>query len=179
MYEKGESAVRFGKMLIIKPLVLCCCVANLTHMLQTSSSNQMHVLVASNNISLSYLEGRIHIITLLNPLLVLIILLNHYQFSLRLRYSGILLSFTRSFMKNTRSLVGCLENSVNNSVLYRRLLQVVLFTVRRYNVQSECVWFCNVTPDLYRKHCHATDIALTELCGSNGFYIIFSNKFGL
>ena len=91
MYEKGESAVRFGKMLITKPLVLCCCVANLTHMLQTSSSNQMHVLVASNNISLSYLEGRIHIITLLNPLLVLIILLNHYQFSLRLRYSGILL----------------------------------------------------------------------------------------
>ena len=23
--------------------------------------------------------------------------------------------------------------------------------VRRYNVLSECVWFCNVTPDLYRK----------------------------
>ena len=179
MYEKGESAVRFGKMLITKPLVLCCCVANLTHMLQTSSSNQMHVLVASNNISLSYLEGRIHIITLLNPLLVLIILLNHYQFSLRLRYSGILLWFTCSFMKNTRSLVGCLENSVNNSVLYRRLLQVVLFTVRRHNVLSECVWSCDVTPNLYCENCQTTDILLIERLGSNGFYIIFSDKFGL
>ena len=42
-----------------------CCVANLTHMLLKSSSNEMHVLVASNNISLSCLEGRIYIITLL------------------------------------------------------------------------------------------------------------------
>ena len=31
-----------------KPLVSRCCVANLTHMLQTSSFNQTHVLVASN-----------------------------------------------------------------------------------------------------------------------------------
>ena len=43
-------------------------------------------------------------------------------------------------------------------MLYRGLLQVVLLTVRRYNVLSECVWFCNVTPDLYRENCHATDI---------------------
>ena len=42
--------------------------------MQTSSFNQTHVLVASNNISLSYMEGRIYIITLLNPLQVLIIL---------------------------------------------------------------------------------------------------------
>ena len=53
-----------------------CCIANLTHMLQTSSYNQTHVLVASNNISLTCLEGRIYIITSLNPLSVLIILLN-------------------------------------------------------------------------------------------------------
>ena len=45
-----------------------CCVAKLTHMLQTSSSNQTHVLVASNNISLSRQEGRMYIITLLNSL---------------------------------------------------------------------------------------------------------------
>ena len=79
MQENGESAVRFSKifnLMIIKPLVSRCCVANLTHMLQTSSSNQTHVLVASNNISLSRFEGRIYIITLLNPLPVLIILLN-------------------------------------------------------------------------------------------------------
>ena len=33
-----------------------------------------------------------------------------------------------------------------------------------------------MAPDLYRKNCHATDIALTERLGSNGFYIIFSDK---
>ena len=40
-----------------------CCVADLTHVLQTSSSNQTQVLhvVASNNVSLSCLEGRIYI----------------------------------------------------------------------------------------------------------------------
>ena len=53
------------------------CVANLAHMLQTSSFNQTYVLVASNSISPSLLNGGgIYIITLLNPLPVLIILLN-------------------------------------------------------------------------------------------------------
>ena len=52
-------------------------------MLQTSSFNQTHVLVASNSISLSCLDGRIYIIIVLNPLLVLIILLIHCLFSLR------------------------------------------------------------------------------------------------
>ena len=37
---------------------------NLTHMLQTSSLNQTHVLIASNSISLSCLKGRIYIIRL-------------------------------------------------------------------------------------------------------------------
>ena len=60
----------------IKPLVSRCCVANLTRMLQTSSFNQKHVIVASNSVSLSCLEVRIYIITVLNPLPVLIILLN-------------------------------------------------------------------------------------------------------
>ena len=48
-----------------------------------------------------------------------------------------ILSFTRLFMINTRPFFGCLENSTEkwkNSVLYYRLLQVVLFTIRRYNV---------------------------------------------
>ena len=44
----------------IKPLVSRCCVANLTLRLQTSSFNRTHVLVASNSISLSCLEGRIY-----------------------------------------------------------------------------------------------------------------------
>ena len=97
--------------LLLKPLVSRCCVANLTHMLQTSSSNQMHVLVASNNISLSCLEGRICLITLLNPLPVLIILLNPLPVLVALKILRDILSFTHSFMINTRSLVGCLENS--------------------------------------------------------------------
>ena len=96
----------------IKPLVLRFCVANLTHMLRTSSSNKTHVLVASNNISLSYLEGRIYIlITLLNPFPVLIILLNPLPVLVALEILRDILSFTRSFMINTRPLVGCLENS--------------------------------------------------------------------
>ena len=45
-----------------------CCVANLTHMLQTSSFNQMHVLVASDSISLFCLEGRIYIITFIKSI---------------------------------------------------------------------------------------------------------------
>ena len=88
-----------------------CGVANLTHMLQTSSYNQTHVLVASNNISLTCLEGRIYIITLLNPLSVLIILLNLLQVLVALKILRDILSFTLSFMINTRPLVGCLENS--------------------------------------------------------------------
>ena len=95
----------------IKPLVSRCCVANLTNMLQTSSFNQTHVLVASNNISLSCPEGRIYIITLLNPLPVLIILLNPLPVLVALKMLREILSFTRSLMINIRPLVGCLENS--------------------------------------------------------------------
>ena len=83
------------------------CVANLTRMLQTSSCNQTHVLVASNNISLSCLEGRIYIITLLNPSPVLIILLNPLPVLVALK----ILRDILSFMINTRPLVGCLESS--------------------------------------------------------------------
>ena len=110
---------------------LCrCCVANLTHMLQTSSFNQTHVLVASNSISLFCLEGRIYIITLLNPLPVLlillnplpvlIVLLNPLPVLIVLKILREVLLFTRSFMINICPLVGCLENSdgkVNNSDL--------------------------------------------------------------
>ena len=84
------------------------------HMLQTSSSNQMHVLVASNNISLSRLEGRIYIpvITLLHSLPVLIILLNPLPVLVALKILQDILPFTHSaFMINICPLVGCLEDS--------------------------------------------------------------------
>ena len=112
------------------------CVGNLAHMLQTSSFNQMHVLVASNSISRSCLEGRIYMITSLTPLPVLIILLNPIPVLVALTILWDILSFTRSFMINTRPLVGCLENSDRKVKQFRGLLQVVLFTVRRYNILS-------------------------------------------
>ena len=82
----------------IKPLVSRCCVSNLTRMLQTSSFNQTHVLVASNSISLSSLEGKIYIITLLNPLQVLNISLTPLPVLVALKILRYVLSFTRSFI---------------------------------------------------------------------------------
>ena len=121
-----------------------CCVANLTRMLQTSSFNQTHVLVASNSRYFPFL------------LLTLTLYFIHCQFSLCwMKTLREILSFTRSLIINTHPLVGCLENSDRKvkqySVLYLRLLQVVLFTVRRYIGLIECVWFGNKTPDLYRE----------------------------
>ena len=148
-------------------------------MLQTSSFNQTHVLVASNNSSLSCQEGKIYIITLLNPLPVRIILLNPLPVLVALKILRDILSFTRSFMINTRPLVGCLENSDRKVKQFRVIPRIASSRLVYSSSIQECVWFCNVTPDLYRENCHATDIALTERLGSNGFYIIFSDKFGL
>ena len=145
-------------------------------MLQTSSFNQMHVLVASNSISLSCLEGRIYIIIFLSPLPVLIILLNPLPVLFALKILREILSFTRSFMLNTHPLVGCLENSDRNSE-----------TIPCYTsdcVKSSCLLFVNAIhwPNLnvsgsilqrdsrfVLRNCHATDIVLTERLGSNGF----------
>ena len=96
-------------------------------MLQTSSVYQTHVLAASNSTSLSCLEGRIYIITLLNPLPVLIILLNSYPVLVALKILREILSFTRSFMihnVNTHSLVGCLENSDQKVKQFRVIPQI-------------------------------------------------------
>ena len=149
-----------------------CYVANLTHMLQTSSSNRTHVLVASNNISLSCLEGRIYIITLLNPLPVLIILLNPLPVLVALKIFRDILSFTRSFMVYTRPLVGCLENSDRKVKQFRVILRIA--SSRLVSCSSiQCPkWMCLVLQRDSRfvsRNCHATDIALSERLGSNGF----------
>ena len=129
---------------------LCrCCVASLTHMLQTSSFNQMHVLVVSNSISFSCLEGRIYIITLLNslPLPFLIILLNSLPVLVALKILWDILSFTRLFMVNTRPLVGCLKNSDRKAKQLCVIPRVASsFCVHCSSKQCpifECVWFCN------------------------------------
>ena len=111
-------------------------------MLQTSSSNQTHVLVASNNISLSCLEGRIYIITLLNPLPVLIILLNPLPVALKILRD--ILSFTRSFMINTRPLVECLENS-DRKVKQFRVIPRIASSRLVYSSSIQCPkWMCLV-----------------------------------
>ena len=151
----------------IKPLVSRCCVANLTRMLQTSSFNQTHVLVASNSISLSCLEGRIYIIILLS------IASSHY--------------FIKSFASSRcvedtpgNTLVHTLvhdkysparwvsrklrQKKWNNSVLYLELLQVVLFTVRHaihlpnLNVSGSATRLPICTAKLSRnRHCAKAD----------------------
>ena len=84
---------------------------------------------------------------------------------------------------NTRPLVGCLESADRKVKQFRVIPRIASSRlVYSSSIQcpiTECVWFCNVTPDLYRENCHATDIALTERLGLNGFYVIFSDKFGL
>ena len=124
-------------------------------MLQTSRFNQTHVLVASNSTSFSYLEGRIYIITLLNPLPFLIILLNPLSVLVALKILRDILLFTRSLIINTRPLVGCLENSDRKvkqfSVIPRIASSRLVYCSSIQCPIFECVWFCNVTPDLYRK----------------------------
>ena len=143
----------------IKPLVSRCCVTNLTHMLQTSSSNQTHVLVAANNISLSYLEGRIYIITLFNKSIAS----THYFIksitsSRCVEDTKDILSFTRSFMINTRSLVGCLENSDRKVIKTIPCYTSDCFKsscLQFYDVLSECcTWLPIVSRKLSRnRHC--------------------------
>ena len=149
----------------IKPLVPRCCVANLTRMLQTSSFNQTHDLVASNNVSLSCLEGRIYIITLLNPLPVLIILLNPLSVLVTLKilreigkYSR---RFTRSLMINTHPLVGCLENTDRKVKQFRVIPQIassrlVYSSSIQYpeNVSGSATWLPICIAKLSRnRHC--------------------------
>ena len=113
-------------------------------MLQTLTSNQKHVLVASSNISLSCLEGRIYIITLLNPLPVLIILLNPLPVLVALKILQDILSFMRLFMVNTRPLVGCLENS-DEKVKQFRVIPQIASSRLAYSSSIQCPkWMCLV-----------------------------------
>ena len=135
------------------------CVAILTHVLQTSTFNQVHVLVASNSISLFCLEGRIYKISLLNPLPVL---------KLRWRYSG------RCCRSQAHS--ACLVSQKLRPNLSKR---IPCYTADCF--KSSCllfvdkmsyIWMCLVLQRDSRfvsRNCHATDIALTGQLVSNGF----------
>ena len=155
------NAVRLAKYLtwwFIKPLASRYCVGNLTHMLQTSSFNQTHVLVASNNISLSCMEGRIYIITLLNPLPVLIILLNPLPVLVALKILQQLPGNTLVHTlvhDNCHPLVGCLENSDQKVKQFRVTPRIASSRQRDSRFVS--------------RNCHGTVIALTKRLGSSGF----------
>ena len=149
----------------IKPLVLHCCVANVTHMLQTSSFNQTH---AGSSCFKQYfpflLEGKnIHNI---HPLPVLIIFLNPLPVLVALKILRDILSFTRSFMINTRSLVGCLENSDRKVIKTIPCYTADCFKLSCLQFSIPCPkWICPVLQRDSRFvlwNCHATDIALTN-----------------
>ena len=131
-----------------------CRVANLTHMLQISSFSQTHVLVASNSISLSCLEGRIYIITLLNPLPVLIILLHPLPVLIALKILQDILWVSRKLRPKSKTIpcytADCFKSSC---LLFVDTMHLVLQRDSRF----------------VSRNCHATDIALAERLGSNGF----------
>ena len=120
------------------------CVANLTHMLQnyllqTSSVNQAHVVVASNSISLFCLEGRTNI----NNYFIKSIAISHCQLALKILRE--ILLFTSLFMINTCPLVGCLENSDRKVKQFCVIPQIasshLVYCLSR-------VWFCSATPNI-------------------------------
>ena len=146
-----------------------CRVANLTHMLQTSSFNQTHVLVASNIISLSCLEGKIYIITLLNPLPVFIILLHPLPVLVALKILQDILSFTFSFMRNSQSPACWMSQK-----LRPKSKTIPCYTADCF--KSSCLLFVDTMclvlqrdSQFISRNCHATDIVLAERLGSNGF----------
>ena len=133
---------------------LTCCVANLTHMLHikfqpsscSSCFKQYFPFPPGGKIIHNYFMPVL--IILLNPAITssrcvedtpgytLVHLLVHDKYSSACWVSRKLRPKVKQFR------------------IYRGLLQVVLFTDRRYNILSECVWFCNVTPELSRnRHC--------------------------
>ena len=127
----------------------------------TSSTNQTHVLVASNNISLSCLEGRIYIITLLNPLPVLIILLNPLPVLVALKILR-----DRKLRRKSKTIPCYIPRIASSRLAYSSSIQCPK-------------WMCLVLQRDSRSLSRKTVTQQTLRLGSNGFYIIFSDKFGL
>ena len=119
---------------------------------------------------------------LLNPLPVLIILLNPLPVLVALKVLREILSFTRSLMINIHPLVGCLENSDRKVKQFRVIPRIASSHLVYCSSIHWPNWMCLVLQRDSRfvsRNCHATHIALKERLGSNGFWIILSDKFGL
>ena len=130
-------------------------------MLQTSSFNQTHVLVASNSISLSCF---LTLTPLLNPLPVLIILV-------ALKILREILSSTRSLMINTHPLVECLENSSRKVKQFRvipRIASIRLVycsSIHWPNLGRVCLGYCGIR--IY------SGIGEFFVCQTNDYFLIF------
>ena len=153
----------------------------ISHTCCKHSFNQTHVLVASTNISLSCLEGRIYIITFLNISPVLIILLNPLPWSVlvALKILRDIHSFTRSFMINTRPLVGCLESSDRKVKQFRVIPRIAIASSLLVYSSSYLKWTCLV---LQRDSRVVTQLTLRQPNGLARMTFksrIFSDKSGL
>ena len=135
----------------IKPRHFCrAVVLQISHTCCKHSFNQMLVLVASNNISLSCPEGRICIITLLNPSPVLIILLNPLPVLVALK-----------MLPRYNPVHILIHDKYSPACWVSRKLRPKSKTIPCYTADcfksaclSERVWFCNATPELSRNwHC--------------------------
>ena len=150
---------------LLKPLVSRCCVANLTRMLQTSSFNHTHVLVASNRSPSPLLNPLPVLITVLNPLPDLPVLV-------ALKILREIFSFTCSLMINTHPLVGCLKNSDRKVKQFRVIPRIASNRLVYRSSIHWPNWMCLVLQRDSRfvsRNCQATHIALTERLGSSGF----------
>ena len=150
--------------------LLCCKISHICCKHQVSTKRMFLLLQKVFPFPLIYIITLLNplpvLIILLNPLPVLIILLNPLPVLVALQILQDILSFTRSFMINTRPLVGCLEKSdrkVKQFHVIPRIASSRLVGCSSIQCPNFNVWFCNV------RNCHTTDIALTERLGSNGF----------
>ena len=109
---------------------------------------------------------------LLNPLPVLIILLNSLPVLVALKILQEKLSLTRSLMINTHPLVGCLKNSDRKVKQFRVIPRIASSRLVYCSLIHWPNWMCLVLQRDSRFvswSCHATDIVRTERLDSNGF----------
>ena len=129
--------------------------------------------IYSSIILIMLLLARSTAIILLQLLPVFIILLNPLPVLVVLKILREIVLFTRLLVINIRQLIRCLENSDPKS---KTILCLPWNASRRL---LYCAVVLQRDSRFVSRNCRATLIALTERPGSNGFSIIFSDKFGL
>ena len=140
----------------------------ISHTCCKHSFNQTHVLVASTNISLSCLEGRIYIITFIIKSIA----------STRYFIKSITSSRCVADTPRYTPVHTLVHDKYSPACCVSRKLRPKSTTIRCYTAdcfKSACLQFVlfkvNVSGSATRlPNCHATDIAPTERLGSNDFF---------